>query len=148
AGSAWCGTSRGKRTKARPRRSPGSSCASFAPCSPSTCRGAPGGGRSWAWLVCPTAGCAMATAEARPDAPRRTFRPGAAAAVNLVLAVALSAGVVVAARLLLPRRLAVSTDIVGYPTFFNFNIEKVVDLYYVVTVGFPLLTLLTYLALG
>jgi hypothetical protein len=48
----------------------------------------------------------------------------------------------------IPRAITHKTDIVGYPIFYNFNIERVDDLYYLGLVAFPVLSLLFYLALS
>lgn len=47
----------------------------------------------------------------------------------------------------LPHQLQVSTDIVGFPTFYDYNIRRISDLYYLVVLVFPLGALLLYLAL-
>ncbi|MFI5286403.1 MAG: hypothetical protein ACHQ4F_08785 [Candidatus Dormibacteria bacterium] len=44
------------------------------------------------------------------------------------------------------RVLKVSTDIVGYPTYANFNIERYVDYYLIAVVIFPIVALILYLA--
>jgi hypothetical protein len=82
----------------------------------------------------------VTTAGALPS-PRRADRPWLA--INLLLALALSAGVVAGARTRVPHELTVSTDIVGYPIFANYNIERILDLYYLTVVVLPVLTLLT-----
>lgn len=89
----------------------------------------------------------MTTAEAASP-PLRRGRQWPLVATNLSLAVALSGVVMAAIYTRIPYQLAISTDIVGYPTFFNFNIERIVDLYYLVVVLFPILALLIYVALG
>jgi hypothetical protein len=64
-------------------------------------------------------------------------------ATNLLLAGAVAAVVVAAIATRIPHQLTVSTDIVGYPIFADFNIERIVDLYYLAIVALPILTLLT-----
>jgi hypothetical protein len=48
----------------------------------------------------------------------------------------------------IPGAITYKTDIVGYPIFYNFNIERVDYLYYLDLVAFPVLSLLLYLALS
>ncbi|MBO0760266.1 MAG: hypothetical protein J2P40_03220 [Candidatus Dormibacteraeota bacterium] len=47
----------------------------------------------------------------------------------------------------IPRQLQVSTDIVGFPTFYDYNIRRISDLYVLVVVLFPLGALVLYVAL-
>jgi hypothetical protein len=95
----------------------------------------------------PGAAPRVTTTEA-PAPPLRASRAWPVVAVNSLLAVTFSAAVVAAVRAGIPHQLEVSTDIVGYPIFFNFNIERLVQQYYLLTVVFPVLALLAYLALA
>jgi hypothetical protein len=48
----------------------------------------------------------------------------------------------------LPAQLAVRTDIVGYPVHSNYNIERVMSIYFLIVLVFPALSLLLYVSLG
>jgi hypothetical protein len=83
-------------------------------------------------------------AEADGRADRLRFRwPGR---VRLLAAVVVAGLVTLALMVALPRHLKVSTDVVGYPIWADFNIEWLVDLYYLGVLFFPLLALAVYLA--
>src|SRR5207245_2247147 len=75
-----------------------------------------------------------------PLSPTRTVR----IAIFLVSA-ATAAGVVGSAFFLLPKGLDVHTDIVGYPTFYDFNIERYLWAYAAIAGAFPLVAILLYL---
>ena len=47
---------------------------------------------------------------------------------------------------LMPRHLKIATDIVGYPIYADFNVEWIIDLYYIGVVFFPVSALVAYLA--
>lgn len=66
--------------------------------------------------------------------------------MRLVTAIALSGLATLAVALSLHRQLSVSTDVVGYPIYANFNIERVIDQYYLGVLFFPVLALALYLA--
>lgn len=64
------------------------------------------------------------------------------------MAVAVAATVVAVGSWRLPHRLQVSTDIVGFPTFYDYTNRPTVYLYYLVVLGFPAIALLLYLLLA
>jgi hypothetical protein len=68
------------------------------------------------------------------------------ASLRLFVAVAVAGLVTLALALAEPRQLKLSTDVVGYPIYANFNIERQVNLYYIGVLFFPVLALMLYLA--
>lgn len=78
------------------------------------------------------------------------FQPGrrTEAAIRFLLALGLAAGLCLAVRHAIPTQLAVRTDIVGYPTWANYNIERVLDEYYLLVAGFPFAAFVLYVTLG
>ena len=68
-------------------------------------------------------------------------------AVRLLIAAAAAAGLTLAAYVTLPESLDVRTDIVGFPTFANFNIDRYFWLYGLAVGFLPVATLGLYLAL-
>jgi hypothetical protein len=77
-----------------------------------------------------------------PLRPTRTVR-----VAIFSVAVCAAAGLVGGAFSLLPRRLDVRTDIVGYPTVYNFNSERYLWAYAAIAGAFPLVTAVLYLVL-
>jgi hypothetical protein len=64
-----------------------------------------------------------------------------------LIALTLAAAVVGAIAILLPARLRVSTDIVGYPIFEAFNVDRMIDLYYLIVLVYPLAAIALYLGI-
>lgn len=65
--------------------------------------------------------------------------------LRLFVAVIISGAATLSLALAIPRQLRVATDIVGYPTYANFNIERILDLYYLGILFFPFCTLALFL---
>ena len=76
------------------------------------------------------------------DAPRRSVP--ARVALRLVLALGLSAGLCDVVWRLVPHRLSVTTDIVGFPIFYHFDATRYFDAFYLIAIAFPLATVLLY----
>jgi hypothetical protein len=90
----------------------------------------------------------LTTAEpAVPNAVERTnqLRFRWPASVRLLAAAAIAGLVTLAIALSLPRQLKVSTDVVGYPIFANFNVERLINIYYLGVFFFPIAALVLYL---
>lgn len=85
----------------------------------------------------------------RPSPPRigRTSLRAAVRGCIFLAALFGAAGIAALLASRIPRQLQVSTDIVGFPTFYNYNIELISDLYVLVVLVFPLGALALYLAL-
>ncbi len=76
------------------------------------------------------------------EIPTRPVR--ARVMVRLTVALGLSAGLCEAVWRLAPHRLSVTTDIVGFPTFYHFDASRYFDAYYLIAVAFPLAAVLLY----
>jgi hypothetical protein len=91
------------------------------------------------------------TAAERPvkGAPERAFqlRFGWAAPVRLAVALIIAAAATLKLVLSVPRQLSVSTDVVGYPVYANYNVERLTTYYYLGVLFFPIATLGLYLGL-
>ena len=68
------------------------------------------------------------------------------ASARLLVAVTVAGLIALAIAFALPRRLMIATDIVGYPIYADFNIDWIVDLYYIGVAFFPVCALVLYLA--
>jgi hypothetical protein len=67
------------------------------------------------------------------------------ASVRVVVALGLAGVASIAVALSIPAQLHVSSDVVGFPTYANFNIVRLMDLYYIGFVLFPILAFALYL---
>jgi len=66
--------------------------------------------------------------------------------MGFVVAVAVAGGLALLLARGVSRHLKVSTDIVGYPIYNNFNIARYIDYYYIAVLFFPIAALVLYLA--
>jgi hypothetical protein len=76
------------------------------------------------------------------DTSRRSVR--ARVVLRLVLALGVSAGLCEAVWRLVPHRLSVTTDIVGFPIFYHFDATRYFDAFYLIAIAFPLAAVLLY----
>jgi hypothetical protein len=79
--------------------------------------------------------------------PESRSRPSWLGAVAFVTAVVVSGVLAAVLVLRVPHQLTVSTDIVGYPIFADFNVDKLSSWYYIGVLFFPITALILYLAL-
>jgi hypothetical protein len=90
------------------------------------------------------------TSAERPvaSAQRRAFplRFGWAPGIRLIVALLISGPVTLALALAQPRQLKLTTDVVGYPIYADYNIERLINLYYIGVLFFPVFALVLYLA--
>ncbi len=64
--------------------------------------------------------------------------------VRLIVALGLSAGLCDVVWRLVPHRLSVTTDIVGFPIFYHFDATRYFDAFYLIAIAFPLVAVLVY----
>ncbi len=76
------------------------------------------------------------------DTSRRSVR--IRVVLRLVLALGVSAGLCDVVWRLVPHRLSVATDIVGFPIFYHFDATRYFDAFYLIAIAFPLAAVLLY----
>ena len=79
---------------------------------------------------------------------RAARRNRIAVAGRVAAALAVAAGLCALAWQLVPHHLSVTTDVVGYPIFANFDLHRYFDAFYLIVVAFPALATVLYVAVS